>query len=197
MGGYPRRCRPPQGPFHDFWLFREGERAHADYGDLLGREDAPVRIADDILQHVLGYLRTMPTENPACSGGESGRGLNVYGPTVIAASGGDVLQEVMSTWMARFPESVENVEFEYAAASHGVDPVEGELVSRRQSGLPDDPRTAGADLTAGLAECALHGEAFIEVVQVPRARFVEQIGTLAEFGRLAAAGTHFVLHLGI
>jgi len=196
MDGYSRRCRPPHGPFHDFWLFREGERTHADYSDLLGRKDAPVRIADDILQHVLERLRAMPTENPG-RGGEPGHGLNVYGPTVIAARGGGVLQEVMSTWIAQFPEPVENVEFEYAAASHGVDPVEGELISRHQGGLPGDSWTAGVDLAADLAECALHGEAFIEVVRVPRAHFIEQVGTLAEFGRLAAAGTHFVLHLGI
>jgi len=196
MGGYSRRCRPPHGPFHDFWLFREGERAHADYSDLLGRKDAPVRIADDILQHVLERLRMMPTENPVRCG-EPSHGLNVYGPTVIAVSGGGALQEIMSTWIAQFPESVENIDFEYAAALHGVDPVDGELISRRQGGLPGDSWTAGADLAADLAECALDGEAFIEVVQVPRARFVEQIHTLAEFGRLAAGGTHFVLHLGI
>jgi len=96
-----------------------------------------------------------------------------------------------------FPESVENVEFEYAAASHGVAPDEGELISRRQGGMLDDSWTAGGDLAADLAECALQGEAFIEVVQIPRARFIEQIGTLAEFGRLAAGGAHFVLHLGV
>jgi hypothetical protein len=89
------------------------------------------------------------------------------------------------------------VEFEFAAAVLGGDPVEGELIARRQGGLPGDPWSTGADLASNLAECAVHGEAFIEVVQVPRARFVEQIGTLAEFGRLAAEGKHFVLHLGI
>ena len=196
MGGYARRCHPPHGPFHAFWLFREGERPHDSYDDLFGRRDAPVQIADDILQHVLERLRAMPTANPALDG-EPGHGLNVYGPTVIDARGGRMLQEAMSTWLARIPESVENVEFEYAAVSHGVDPVEGEVFSRRQGGLPGDPWAAGADLAADLAECILDGEEFIEVVQVPRDCFVEQIGTLAEFGRLAAAGTHFVLHLGI
>jgi hypothetical protein len=103
MTGYSRRYRPAQGPFHDFWLFREGERARADYRDLLGRRDAPVRISDDIVQRVPERLRAMPTEHPDRLGAP-GHGLNVYGPTVIAASGGAVLQEVMSTWIAQFPE---------------------------------------------------------------------------------------------
>lgn len=190
MGGSARRYRSPSGPFHGFWLFREGERAHAHYDDVLGRRDAPVRIADDILQHVLSRLQAMPTENPARRG-EPGHGLNLCGPTVIAAGGGAVLQEVMSTWIARIPESLEYVEFEYLVT---LDPVEEQWVRRRLGGFPGDPR---ADLSADFAGGSSDAESFIEILQLPRAGFVEQIGTLAEFGRLAAAGTHFVLHLGV
>ena len=197
MGEYARRCREPHGPFHDFWLFQEGTRAHADYQDLLSRKDAPVRMSDDVLQYLLECLSSMPTENPACRC-EPGVGLNVYGPTVISASGGSRLHDALSAWIDKFPESLEMVDLEYAASSHGVDAVEGELISRRQGGVPADPWTAGAHLSADLADCATDGgEVFIEVIRVPRAVLAEQIRTLAEYGRLAAEGTHFVLHVGI
>lgn len=40
-------------------------------------------------------------------------------------------------------------------------------------------------------------EVFIDVIRVARTDLAVQIRTLAELGRLAAEGTHFVLHLGI
>ena len=43
-----RKIRYACGPYFDFWLFREGERAYNDYRDLLPRKDAPIRMSYDI-----------------------------------------------------------------------------------------------------------------------------------------------------
>jgi hypothetical protein len=42
---------------HDFWLFRQGERAYTDYDDLLPRRDAPVSIDDEVLRYMLDTIK--------------------------------------------------------------------------------------------------------------------------------------------
>jgi hypothetical protein len=53
------------GLYHNFWLFREGERSYTNYRDLLPRRDAPACLHDDFL---IGYLWNtlswIPTLNP-------------------------------------------------------------------------------------------------------------------------------------
>ncbi|HEY4384358.1 MAG TPA: hypothetical protein VGN34_07795 [Ktedonobacteraceae bacterium] len=59
---------------HDFWLFREGERAYTDYNDLLSRRDAPATLDDDVLLYFFDTVLWIPTFNPARN--ERGNGLN-------------------------------------------------------------------------------------------------------------------------
>ena len=56
-----RKIRFAGGPYHDFWLFREGERAYNDYRDLLGRKDAPVRLPMDVVGVLSQALKAVPT----------------------------------------------------------------------------------------------------------------------------------------
>ena len=97
-----RKIRFALGPFHDFWLFREGERAYNDYRDLLGREDAPVRLPMDVAENLPEALKAVPTINIAWKNNPPFGGLNQFGPTVInyegAAAFGAVCETAIREW---------------------------------------------------------------------------------------------------
>lgn len=50
---------------HDFWLFRQRERAYIDYHDLFVRHDASVSINDEVLRYFFDIIAWIPTFNPA------------------------------------------------------------------------------------------------------------------------------------
>ncbi len=89
--------REASDPYHDFWLFREGERKYNEYSDMLGRNNAPLRMPDDVICFLLESLRWVPTINPAASTW-SGWGINGYGPTIINHMGGEKLHEICTGW---------------------------------------------------------------------------------------------------
>lgn len=89
-----RKIRYATGPYHDFWLFREGERGYNDYRDLLGREDAPVRLLDDVVGFLTRAFQQTASINPANPGPWHGVGLNFFGPTIINAAGGKAFSKV-------------------------------------------------------------------------------------------------------
>ncbi|WP_417384848.1 hypothetical protein [Gimesia sp.] len=87
---------PPTGPYHDFWIFAEGSRAYADYGDLAGRKDAPVRVPDDVLRYFHDWFNWVPTLNPALnSEQQAGCGLNYYGPTIVNRQGAEQWERIL------------------------------------------------------------------------------------------------------
>jgi hypothetical protein len=101
---------------HDFWLFREGERAYTEYHDLLPRRDAPVSIHDDVLQYFFDTLTWIPTLNPAK--GVYGHGLNMWGPTVIDRTGGALFRQVLAAWAQLFACGPERLRLHGPATWH-------------------------------------------------------------------------------
>ena len=86
----------PEGPYHDFWSFKEGSPDYSDYDELLGRKDAPVRIPDDILRYFHDLFIWVPSINP-CSSNREKRctGFNYFGPTVINKEGGIIFERIL------------------------------------------------------------------------------------------------------
>jgi hypothetical protein len=80
------------GPYHDFWLLDKGTPFN-NYRDLLARNDAPIRIPDDILRYFNDFLKWVPSQT---SEGKKGYGLNYYGPTFILNDGGGKIEIIFS-----------------------------------------------------------------------------------------------------
>jgi len=158
---------------HDFWLFREGERAYTEYKDLLPRRDAPVSIDDQVLRYCDDTLVWIPTFNPATS--ERGHGLNWWGPTIIDQTGGSLFHQICSSWAQLFTVGPAKLRVRRAFSWHWPFE-ESEHVVRE-----DELNTMG-------------GYTWLEV---DRESFVEHLTTLAHFGEQAATGKFFILHLGI
>lgn len=69
------------GVYHDFWLFREGERTYQEDANLWGRKDAPLRIPTDLIEYLYASLRWVPTF--VHDDLKPYPGLNHYGTTVL------------------------------------------------------------------------------------------------------------------
>jgi hypothetical protein len=158
---------------HDFWLFREGERACTDYSDLLLRRDAPVSIDDEVLRYFVDTVIWIPTFNPAKD--ERGHGLNWWGPTVIDQVGGDLFHRIFTLWAQIFACGPKLLRL------HG-------LFSWRW------PYDESEHL---VSEDELHTMGRYMQLEVDRDSFVQQLTTLAQFGAQASTGKFFILHLGI
>ena len=158
---------------HDFWLFRQGERAYTDYSDLLPRRDAPVSIHDEVLRYMMDTFTWIPTFNPAKN--EPGKGLNMWGITIIDQTGGELFQRVFTAWAQLFAVGPQHLQI------HG-------LFSWRW------PYEESEHL---VHEDELHTIGSYDRLEVERDRFVQQLTTLAEFGAQAATGKFFIIHLGI
>ena len=158
---------------HDFWLFREGERAYTDYSDLFSRRDAPVSINDDVLRYVCDTIIWIPTFNPAKN--ERGNGLNWWGPTVIDQSGGHLFCQIFTSWAQLFTSGPELLRLQggfswqwpYDESEHLVSEEELDTMGRYTQ------------------------------LEVERDSLVQQLTTLAQFGAQAATGKFFILHLGV
>lgn len=88
-----RKIRYATGPYHDFWLFHEGERTYNDYRDLLGRKDAPVRLLSDVVGFLTPTFQGVSSINPSNLNSWPGVNLNDYGPTIINKVGGRTFSE--------------------------------------------------------------------------------------------------------
>lgn len=99
--------KPPRGPVHSFWLLDRKERQYCEYSDLLAREDAPVRIPDDILRYFHDVLQWISTFNPARK--EESNGLLYFGPTIITGDGARLWSKVcrdIATLFRNGPETL-------------------------------------------------------------------------------------------
>ncbi len=158
---------------HDFWLFREGERAYTEYRDLSSRHDAPVKIDDEILRYCVDTLRWIPTFNPAKN--ERGNGLNWWGPTIIRQESGDSFHHVFAAWAHMFSCGPEH--FQLRGTFSWLWPYdESEHL---------------------ISEAELHTMGSYTLLQVDRDNLVHQFAQLANFGVQTATGSFFILHLGI
>lgn len=153
------------GPYHDFWLLKEGEQTYEDYWGLLGRKDAPVRISDDLLRYFYDTLTWIPTLNPGRSL-QQGYGLCLYGPTIINHLGGQQFSDVARGWASLMDLGPEQLIL--SAGSMGVVGEDGELEDKGWRKL-----------------------------EVERAKIVQQLSLLADWGGLSATGNFYILHLGI
>ncbi len=81
----------PSGPYHHFWLFRDGEREYSNYQDLLGRKDAPITIPDDILRYFHDWWEWLTPINPS---GDNGSGWNYCGTTIIERETAGLLRQI-------------------------------------------------------------------------------------------------------
>lgn len=93
-----------RGPYHDFWLVGESDRAYNDYKDLLNRR-SPVRLCDDILMYFYKTVLWIPTVNPTGNHSSLGYGLNYYGVTIINRLGADLFRHVFEFWAYLFAQS--------------------------------------------------------------------------------------------
>lgn len=158
---------------HSFWLFREGERAHTDYSDLVRRCDAPVTLDDEVLRYFFDTLQWIPTFNPAKK--EPGNGLNWWGPTVIDQTGGNLFHQICATWAQMLTCGPKHLQLRGAFSWQWP---------------YDEPKHF-------LSESELHTLGRSMPLEIDRDYLVQQLTTLAQFGAQAATGKFFLLHLGI
>jgi hypothetical protein len=168
-----RKEIPAMSLNHDFWLFRKGERAYADYSDLLPRRDAPVSIDDEVLRYFFDTLIWIPTFNPAKS--ERGNGLNMWGPTIIDQTGGILFHQIFTAWAQLFTCGPERLKLRGGFYWQWSFNESEHLVSENE----------------------LHTMGQYTWLEVDRDRVVQHLTTLAHFGEQAATGRFFILHLGI
>ncbi len=151
----------PRGPYHDFWLLREGERSYEDYWDLLGREDAPVRVPDATLMYFYDSLLWIPTADPAWRNSPPGYGLNLFGPTIINQRGGCTFAEVFRGWAHLLSQGPETLLLSagriYTVGENGQneDPQQYRLT------IPRDPLLRDLNLLADWGRLAVSGKFFI------------------------------------
>jgi hypothetical protein len=158
---------------HSFWLFREGQRAYTDYIDLLPRRDAPVNIDDEVLRYLFDTFLWIPTFNPAKS--ERGKGLNMWGPTIIDQTGGVLFHQIFTAWAQLFTCGPERFRLRGLFSWHWPFDESEHVINENE----------------------LHTLGQHTWLEVDRERFVQQLTTLAQFGEQAATGRYFILHLGI
>lgn len=160
--------------YHDFWLFREGERRYDDYRDLLPRRDAPIRIDDHLLTYFKDSLLWIPTLNPA-QGHISGNGLNWFGPTIVNEAGGQALQQVCLAWRQLF--------------ACGPSLMRLRVFYTLTWPFDEKEHVLNSTLLDQLGE--------YEYVEVEQDWLMKTFTTLAQFGAQAATGEYFILHIGI
>ena len=85
----------PTGPYHDFWLLETEKYPYECYWDFLPREDAPVRMSDDLYWYFNDTFEWLETSSVE---GASWRGLNPYGPTIVNQVGGRLFAELSQKW---------------------------------------------------------------------------------------------------
>ncbi|MFN3651743.1 MAG: hypothetical protein ACK47B_19380 [Armatimonadota bacterium] len=157
----------PRGPYHDFWLLREGEVPYAAYWDYLRRRDAPLRIADDVLRYFYDSLEWFPAlVQDRKRAPKPIQGLDLYGDTIVNHEGGALFAEVFAAWAQLFRLGPEEIILSA-----------GWVYTRDEDGRRSDEET--------------------QKLLVRRDELVRDLELLAEWGRAAATGEFYILHLGI
>ena len=162
--------KPLMGPYHDFWVFDETQKIPQDYWSLLGRKDAPVRIADDLL---FEFAKTLPEFQTDIPSGNPQRppqllklhpyqGLNWFGPTIVRESSALLLAEAALHWCETLDTEKETLTF----------PI--------KPWYPD--RNATEPIT---------------LLEVSRSIFLSHFVSLAKLARQGSEPGFYLLHLGI
>ncbi len=161
--------------YHDFWLLEEGVYSYEHYKDFVSRKDAPLHISDDVLRYFADTLSWIPTLNPALVEVPSGQGLNWYGPTIINQMGGDLLQQICTSWSRLFASGPERLT----------------LRGLFEWQWPFDEQEHS------VREDQLHMLGRYEYLDIDRDWIVQTLTMLADYGKQAATGKIFILHVGI
>jgi hypothetical protein len=190
---------------HDFWLFRHGERTYDDYHDLLPRRDAPVSIDDEVLRYMLDTIQWIPTFNPALQ--KHHQGLNMWGTTIIEQAGGELVHQIFSAWAKLFASGPEQLQltglFTWQLPDDESDPQvsndtrkdEDKLVIMEHDTEEDEIQVVALGTTGNYTQTTATGS--YTQLKLDRDSFVQQLTTLAQFGKQAATGEFFIIHLGI
>ncbi|KPA23693.1 hypothetical protein shim_03020 [Shimia sp. SK013] len=88
---------------HKFFFAELSDNPAFDYQRYYGM-DADVSLHDDLVQYINDSLWWISSFNPACNM-EPQSGLNMFGPTVIRASGAERLLRISKSWASLFKES--------------------------------------------------------------------------------------------
>jgi hypothetical protein len=166
------------GLYHNFWLFREGERSYTNYRDLLPRRDPPACLHDDFL---IGYLWNtlswIPTLNPRENMASiATQGLNRWGPTIINHTGGAAFQRLCNTWAQLFSQGPEQLKLTGPLVISWPFEEDEHMMERGQL----------MKLSRRFAQLTFQ-----------RDELVLTFTTLAQFGAQAATGEFFIFHFGV
>jgi hypothetical protein len=88
---------------HQFWLLRPTEWSYHHYDmALLRSHPTKITIHNDLIQYMYDSLEWVATTNPANNKEWKGRGLNMYGPTIITKTGAAHFAAILIAWAALF-----------------------------------------------------------------------------------------------
>lgn len=163
------RVEEPGGPYHHFWLLTEGEVSYRDYWPWVGRRDAPVHISYAVLAYFSETLEWVPTINPAARL-EDGTCRSGHGMNLF---GPTVINKDGGALFARICDGWARL---FACGPERIN---------LYMGLSTDVDEHGNETTTLNKPC------------VPRDELIRDLETLADFGRKAAIGEFFILHLGV
>lgn len=158
--------------YHDFWLFREGERLYPDYDDLLVRSDAPLRFDESIFFYFGTQLAWVPILDVMQQ--NRVRQLEDWsGPLVVNNIGGELFQQVCLAWKD--------------VLSCGPSLLELRGLYRWKWPFEEKERVIHVKDTRLLGKQ--------EFIEVDRDWLVQSLETLADFSAKASSGEYYLLHL--
>lgn len=160
--------------YHDFWLFREGERLYTDYHDLLTRSDAPLRLDEHLFYYFTNTLVWVPILD-VIQGNVVRHIEDWTGPMVVNEAGGLVLQQVCLAWKQLF----------------ACGPVQLRLRGPFRWSWPFEEKERIFNIMQ------IHCLGTQEYIEVNRDWLLQLLTTLAHFGAQASTGKYFLLHLSI
>ena len=167
---------------HDFWLFREGERAYHDYDDLLLRHDAPIRLDESILFYLASTLVWIPILD--VRQGNIVKHMEEWsGPIVVNEIGGQILQDVCLGWKQIFACGPSQLKLRGPFRWHWPFQENEHIVKFIPTSSPGEREY----LTARLGNQ--------EYSDLDRDGLLQALTTLASFGSQASTGDYFLLHV--
>ncbi len=160
--------------YHDFWLFREGERAYSDYHDLLTRSDAPIRLDEHLFNYFANTLVWIPTFD-ITRRNVVRQTEDWSGPTIVNETGGLALQQVCLAWKQLF----------------ACGPAQLRLRGLFRWNWPFEEKERVFNMMQ------IHCLGTQEYVEVDRDWLLQLLTTLAHFASQTSTGEYFLLHLSI